>query len=63
VSRARQRPSTWENAGARFRVRSLELVVVRTRKGISMADVAYIALTIGIFGLLALILRGLEKLT
>jgi len=27
-----------------------------------MADVAYVALTIGIFALLALMLRGLEKL-
>jgi len=27
-----------------------------------MADVAYVVLTIGIFGLLALMLRGLEKL-
>lgn len=27
-----------------------------------MADVAYVALTVGIFGLLALMLRGLEKL-
>ena len=35
----------------------------RRKKGTSMADVAYIALTVGIFGLLALILRGLEKLT
>jgi hypothetical protein len=43
-------------------------VMVRVRtvdpdeKGSRMADVAYIALTIGIFALLALMLRGLEKL-
>lgn len=34
----------------------------RRRKASGMADVAYVALTIGIFGLLALMLRGLEKL-
>ena len=28
-----------------------------------MADVAYVALTVGIFALLALMVRGLEKLT
>jgi hypothetical protein len=32
------------------------------RRASLMADVAYAALTIGIFGLLALMLRGLEKL-
>jgi len=37
--------------------------VSRRGKGTSMADLAYIALTIGIFAVLALILRGLEKLT
>jgi hypothetical protein len=31
-------------------------------RGLQMADVAYVALTVGIFGLLALMLRGLEKL-
>jgi hypothetical protein len=42
------------------------VVVTRTtgprEKGPVMADVAYAALTIGIFALLALMLRGLEKL-
>lgn len=34
-----------------------------SREGVTrMADVAYVALTVGIFGLLALMLRGLEKL-
>jgi hypothetical protein len=32
------------------------------RRAPHMADVAYVALTIGIFALLALMLRGLEKL-
>jgi len=35
---------------------------VLRRRAPSMADVAYVALTIGIFVLLALMLRGLEKL-
>jgi hypothetical protein len=42
------------------------VVVTRTTgpegEGLAMADVAYAALTIGIFALLALMLRGLEKL-
>jgi hypothetical protein len=33
-----------------------------TRRAPEMADVAYVALTLGIFLLLALMLRGLEKL-
>jgi len=33
-----------------------------SRRAARMADVAYVALTLGIFGLLALMLRGLEKL-
>jgi hypothetical protein len=33
----------------------------RRTEGTRMADVAYAALTVGIFGLLALLLRGLEK--
>ena len=44
------------------RVRSLERVAARRKKGRSMADVAYVALLIGVFALLALMLRGLEKL-
>jgi hypothetical protein len=35
---------------------------VHGRRTNRMADVAYVALTVGIFGLLALMLRGLEKL-
>jgi hypothetical protein len=46
------------HAGARW---SLPRRPVR-EKGTQMADVAYVALTIGIFALLALMLRGLEKL-
>jgi hypothetical protein len=34
----------------------------RGRRRTGMADVAYAALTIGVFALLALLLRGLEKL-
>jgi hypothetical protein len=32
------------------------------RRAPQMADVAYVALILGVFGLLALMLRGLEKL-
>jgi hypothetical protein len=32
------------------------------RRAARMADVAYVALTVAIFALLALMLRGLEKL-
>jgi hypothetical protein len=31
-------------------------------KGLTMADLAYVALLIGVFAVLALMLRGLEKL-
>jgi len=56
-------PSSRWSAGARWR-----RWVTRRGDGLDerraslMADVAYAALTIGIFGLLALMLRGLEKL-
>jgi hypothetical protein len=39
-----------------------EVIAGSRRRAPHMADVAYVALTIGIFGLLALMLRGLEKL-
>jgi hypothetical protein len=46
----------WRRCGRRRGDRDEE------RRASLMADVAYAALTIGIFGLLALMLRGLEKL-
>lgn len=39
-----------------------EAVVNHTRKARQVADMAYVALVIGIFGLLALMLRGMEKI-
>jgi hypothetical protein len=36
--------------------------VIRTRRGASMADLAYAVLLIAIFAALALTLRGLERL-
>jgi hypothetical protein len=52
--------SSRRSEGARWRGRSPSGWPGKKASG--MADVAYVALTIGIFGLLALMLRGLEKL-
>jgi hypothetical protein len=51
------------NGQADARCGHLALVtIVGREKGASMADVYFVALIVGIFVLLALILRGLEKL-